>query len=125
MKEFLQKKNVIPILILIGASLIACFGLPLLSTYLGVSKVRRIIWLFLVIDPLLVISSAVYYKRHQLSIFWLLLFPFVFALSIWWRFAKYNYWLVGVYLVLGILIYCLVPQKGKQMQTVNSHHIKQ
>lgn len=123
MKEFLQKKMTTPVLILIGASLIACFGLPLLSTFLGVSKVRRIIWLFLIIDPLLVISSAVYFKRHNLSILWLLCFPIVFALSIWWRFAKYNYWLVGVYLVLGILIYCLVPKKTHQSQETHSRHV--
>lgn len=99
------------IIIFIIAAVVACFGLPLLTSVLGVSKVHRIIYLFLILDPLLTAGIAAIIKRQSLAPWWLLLFPAVFALSIWWRFAKYNYWLAGIFLLLSIIIYLVVPAR--------------
>lgn len=101
-------------LIFLALALIVCFPLPLLTSWLHVSTVHRIISLFLIVDPLLVIVSAVVIKRAHFAKWWLLAFPAIFALSVWWRFAKYNYWLVGMYLLLAIIIYVVTPQPNAQ-----------
>lgn len=104
----------LPMLIFLALALIVCFPLPLLTSWLHVSTVHRIISLFLIVDPLLVIVSAVVIKRAHFAKWWLLAFPAIFALSVWWRFAKYNYWLVGMYLLLAIIIYVVTPQPNAQ-----------
>ncbi len=103
------------IIIILVTTLVACFGLPLLSTLIGVSKAMRILWLFLIIDPLLTMTIAAIIKRQALPIWWIFLFPVVFTASIWWRFAKYNYWLAGVLLMLSLIIYLIVPAKQAQV----------
>ncbi|MFD1411871.1 hypothetical protein [Lapidilactobacillus gannanensis] len=103
------------IIIILVTTLVACFGLPLLSTLIGVSKAMRILWLFLIIDPLLTMAIAAIIKRQALPIWWIFLFPVVFTASIWWRFAKYNYWLAGVLLMLSLIIYLIVPAKQAQV----------
>lgn len=99
------------IIIILVTTLVACFGLPLLSTLIGISKARRILWLFLIIDPILTAVFAALIKRQTLPFWWNFLFPVVFTASIWWRFAKYNYWLAGVLLVLSVIFYLVVPAK--------------
>lgn len=99
------------IIIILVTTLVACFGLPLLSTLIGISKARRILWLFLIIDPTLTAVFAALIKRQTLPFWWIFLFPVVFTASIWWRFAKYNYWLAGVLLVLSVIFYLVVPAK--------------
>ncbi len=104
-KKFFSKSVLLTILMV----LVASFGLPLLSNFIGISKVHRIIYLFLLVNPLLSISISWLVRRFNLNVLWLFFFPIVFAISIWWRFAKYNYWLAGIYLILSLIVYLLVP----------------
>ncbi|WP_261805547.1 hypothetical protein [Lapidilactobacillus luobeiensis] len=101
-----------PILIFLLVALVVCFPLPLLTSWLHISTVQRIISLFLILDPLIVIISSIMIKRQHWSAWWLLAFPAIFALSVWWRFAQYNYWLVGMYLLLAVIIYLATPRKS-------------
>ncbi|WP_125604415.1 hypothetical protein [Lapidilactobacillus bayanensis] len=105
MKKLFSK----PVLLIILTGLFVSFALPLLSSFVGISKIHRIIYLFLVINPLLSILSGWLIRRATLNFAWLFFFPAVFAISIWWRFAQYNYWLAGVYLILGLIAYLLIP----------------
>ncbi|GEL14056.1 hypothetical protein FC15_GL001627 [Lapidilactobacillus concavus DSM 17758] len=103
-----------PIFILIALVLISCFVLPLISSWLHVSVAHRILYLFLVIDSLVALSISWMIRHWQLSFLWLFLFPVMFAISVWWRLAKYNYWLAGLYLILSLIGYLLLAPQNHQ-----------
>lgn len=105
------------VLIVILTVLIVSFVLPLLSNFIGISKVHRIIYLFLVINPIVSVVISWLVRHFNMNFTWLFLFPVVFAFSIWWRFAKYNYWLAGLYLVLSLIFYLLIPANRQQATT--------
>ncbi|MFD1465756.1 hypothetical protein ACFQ4L_06745 [Lapidilactobacillus mulanensis] len=105
-----------PAFMLVVGVAISCFVLPLLSNLFGVSKAHRILYLFLVIDPLIAFLISWFIRHYQLNFFWLFLFPAAFAISVWWRFAKYNYWLAGIYLVLSLIFYLLIPRRHHQFR---------
>lgn len=112
-KKILSKQ----VLIVVLTVLIASFALPLLSSLIGISKVHRIIYLFFVVNPLITILISWLIRHFKMSVLWLFFFPIVFAVSVWWRFAKYNYWLAGIYLILGLIFYLLMADKtGKTKQ---------
>ncbi|MFD1318414.1 hypothetical protein [Loigolactobacillus zhaoyuanensis] len=96
-----------PIVQIILFSLIVTWLLPLAFHWLAVAKVIRIAVLFIAVNMLVAIALGIYLANRHFAIWWLLIFPLLFAAIIFLMYGRYGYWFAGTYLILSYLAYSM------------------
>lgn len=100
-------------------SLILGVLVPSLCSVLQVSKVHRILWLFLVVDVLYAIWCGRDIKKKQQSRRLLFIFPAIFLIYAVFRYSFYIYFLAVVYLCFSYLSYGLTQLKPEQQHSID------
>ncbi|MFD1431824.1 hypothetical protein [Lacticaseibacillus yichunensis] len=89
--------------LLVLLSVLTTVILPWPFRWLHISVPERVFVLFILIDMSLALWIGRTIKKHHLKLWWVLLMPVLFAGMVFWRFAQYDYWFAGIYLVLSLL----------------------
>jgi hypothetical protein len=76
---------------------------PLFFKLVHISTANRVGFLFVIINTVFAWWLGRYVKKNRL--FWavILVFPILFAGMIFWRYAKYDYWFAGLYLITSLM----------------------
>ncbi|MFC6171325.1 hypothetical protein [Loigolactobacillus jiayinensis] len=96
-----------PLVQVILFSLIVTWLFPLAFHWLAVAKVIRIAALFIIVNMVAAIAVGIYLANRHLAIWWVLIFPVVFAGIIYLMYGRYGYWFAGTYLILSYLAYSM------------------
>ncbi|MFD1672907.1 hypothetical protein ACFQ5M_12425 [Agrilactobacillus yilanensis] len=97
-------------------SVILAVVLPSISSALQISKVHRILWLFLIVDVLYALWCGWDIKKHHQSRWLMLIFPAIFLIYAVIRYGYYIYFLALLYLGFSYLAYGLTGQKPAEIR---------
>ena len=90
-------------MLVILTSLIMSVFMPYLFKLVHLAIAWRVGLLFIVLNGFFAWWVGRLIKKNQLGWWLVFIFPILFAIMVFLRFAKYDYWFVPIYLVLSLL----------------------
>ncbi|KRL85398.1 hypothetical protein [Lacticaseibacillus pantheris] len=92
-----------PLPLVILTSVVMAFVAPYIFKLLHMAVAWRVGLLFIVLDSIFAWWIGRQIKQHQLPWWTIIVFPILFALMVFLRFTKYDYWMAPIYLVISAL----------------------